>query len=83
MVILHWIFNLIYVIVIAKVILSFIIPLAGRSPHPMLVQVNLLINRVTEPVFAPIRRYTTFSGLDFSPFVVILILIVIRDRLGV
>jgi len=83
MVILHWIFNLIYVIVIAKVILSFIIPLAGRNPHPMLVQVNLLINQVTEPVFAPIRRYTTFSGLDFSPFVVILILIVIRDRLGV
>ena len=80
---LRWIFNLIYVIVIAKVILSFIMPLVGRNPHPMLVQVNLLINRVTEPVFAPIRRYTTFSGLDFSPFVVILILIVIRDRLGV
>jgi YggT family protein len=83
MVILNWIFNLIYVIVIAKVILSFIMPLAGRNPHPILVQVNLLINRVTEPVFAPIRRYTTFSGLDFSPFVVILILIVIRDRLGI
>ena len=80
---LGWIFNLIYLVVIAKVILSFIIPLAGRNPHPTLIQINLLINQITEPVFAPIRRYTTFSGLDFSPFVVILVLVVIRNRLGV
>ena len=82
MVILQWVFNLVYVVVIAKVILSFIMPLAGRTPHPLLIQVNLLINQITEPVFAPIRRYTTFNGLDFSPFVVILILVVVRDRLG-
>ena len=80
---LHWIFNLIYLVVIAKVVLSFIVPLAGRNPHPVLLQFNLLINQMTEPVFAPIRRYTTFNGLDFSPFVVILVLAVIRSRLGV
>ena len=83
MVILQWVFNLIYLVVIAKVILSFIMPLAGRTPHPMLVQVNLLVNRITEPIFAPIRRYTTFSGLDFSPSVVILVLAVIRSKLGI
>jgi uncharacterized protein YggT (Ycf19 family) len=80
---LHWIFNLIYVIVIAKVVLSFIVPLAGRNPHPVLLRFNLIINQITEPVFAPIRRYTTFSGLDFSPFVIILVLAVIRSKLGV
>ena len=80
---LHWIFNLIYLVVIAKVVLSFIVPLAGRNPHPVLLQFNLLINQMTEPVFAPIRRYTTFNGLDFSPFVIILVLAVIRSRLGV
>ena len=80
---LHWIFNLIYLVVIAKVVLSFIVPLAGRNPHPVLLQFNLLINQMTEPVFAPIRRYTTFNGLDFSPFVVILVLAVMRSRLGV
>ena len=80
---LHWTFNLIYMVVIAKVVLSFIVPLAGRNPHPLLLQFNLIINQITEPVFAPIRRYTTFNRLDFSPFVVILVLAVIRGKLGV
>jgi len=48
-----------------------------------LLQFNLIINQITEPVFAPIRRYTTFNRLDFSPFVVILVLAVIRGKLGV
>ena len=49
----------------------------------MLVNFNQLINQITEPILAPIRRYTTFSGLDFSPFVIILVLAVIRSKLGV
>lgn len=76
-------FNLIYVVIIAKVILSFVMPMVGQRPHPMLVSVNLLVNRITEPIFAPIRRYTVLGGLDFSPFVVIIILAVIRSKLGV
>lgn len=83
MVLLQWLFNLIYLVIIAKVILSFVMPMAGRNPHPTLVNLNLLVNQITEPIFAPIRRYTTFSGLDFSPFVVILVLAVIRSKLGV
>lgn len=76
-------FNLIYAVIIAKVILSFVMPMVGQRPHPMLVSVNLLVNRITEPIFAPIRRYTVLGGLDFSPFVVIIILAVIRSKLGV
>ncbi len=83
MVLLQWLFNLIYVVIFAKVALSFIMPLVGQRPHPILVNINLLVNQITEPVFAPIRRYTTFSGIDFSPFVVILVVAVIRGRLGV
>ena len=79
---LHWIFNLIYMVVIAKVVLSFIVPLAGRNPHPLLLQFNLIINQITEPVFAPIRRYTTFNRLDFSPFVIVLVLTLIQSNLG-
>ena len=82
LVLLGYLFNLIFVVIFAKVALSFIMPIAGRNPHPMLVKVNLLINQITEPIFAPIRRYTVFSGIDFSPFVVILVVIVIRRALG-
>lgn len=81
-VLLGYLFNLIFVVIFAKVALSFIMPIAGQRPHPTLVQINLLVDQITEPVFAPIRRYTVFSGIDFSPFVVILVVIVIRRALG-
>ena len=83
MVLLQWIFNAIYVVIFAKVALSFIMPIAGQRPHPMLVRINLLVNQITEPIFAPIRRYTVFSGIDFSPFVVILVVALVRSKLGV
>lgn len=83
MVLLQWIFNAIYVVIFAKVALSFIMPIAGQRPHPALVRINLLVNQITEPVFAPIRRYTVFSGIDFSPFVVILVVALVRSKLGV
>lgn len=83
MVLLSWFFNAVYVVIFAKVALSFIMPLAGQRPHPTLVNINLLVNQITEPIFAPIRRYTVFSGIDFSPFVVILVVALIRGRLGV
>jgi uncharacterized protein YggT (Ycf19 family) len=83
MVLLQWFFNAIYVVIFAKVALSFIMPIAGQRPHPTLVRINLLVNQVTEPVFAPIRRYTVFSGIDFSPFVVILVVALVRSKLGV
>ena len=82
LVLLGYLFDLVFVVIFAKVALSFIMPIAGRNPHPMLVNINLLINQITEPIFAPIRRYTVFSGIDFSPFVVILVVIVIKRALG-
>ena len=83
MVLLQWFFNAIYIVIFAKVALSLIMPIAGQRPHPTLVRINLLVNQITEPIFAPIRRYTVFSGIDFSPFVVILVVALIRSKLGV
>ena len=83
MVLLQWFFNAIYIVIFAKVALSLIMPIAGQRPHPTLVRVNLLVNQITEPIFAPIRRYTVFSGIDFSPFVVILVVALVRSKLGV
>ncbi|MBQ11472.1 MAG: hypothetical protein CMJ45_07980 [Planctomyces sp.] len=75
------IIKVIFVVIFVKVALSFIVPLAGRNAHPMLLQINLLVDRITEPIFAPIRRYTTFNRFDFSPLVVILVLIAIQRAL--
>ena len=83
MVLLQWFFNAIYIVIFAKVALSYIMPIAGQRPHPTLVRINLLVNQITEPIFAPIRRYTVFSGIDFSPFVVILVVALVRSKLGV
>ena len=83
MVLLQWFFNAIYIVIFAKVALSFIMPIAGQRPHPTLVRINLFVNQITEPIFAPIRRYTVFSGIDFSPFVVILVVALVRSKLGV
>ena len=83
MVLLQWFFNAIYIVIFTKVALSFIMPIAGQRPHPTLVRINLLVNQITEPIFAPIRRYTVFSGIDFSPFVVILVVALVRSKLGV
>ena len=68
MVLLQWFFNAIYVVIFAKVALSFIMPISGQSPHPAFVRINLLVNQIPSPDFAPIRRYPLFSGLSFPPF---------------
>ncbi len=73
--------NILIFIIIAKAVLSFIMPMMGARPHPALVSINNLLFRITEPMLAPIRRYTTFGMFDLSPFVVIIVLSVISSRL--
>ncbi len=63
----------------ARVIFTFIIPLSGGRPHPILVTINSFIFQVTEPVLGPIRRsLPSFGGFDFSPMAVLIILILLR-----
>ena len=59
--------------IIGRVLLSYAEP-RGRSP------VAQFLTMVTEPVLAPVRRLLPSSGgLDFSPFVVVIVIsIVIR-----
>ena len=79
MVLPQWFFNAIYVVIFAKVALSFIMPIAGQRPHPALVKINLLVNQITEPVLGPIRRILpSFGGFDFSPMAVLIILVLLR-----
>ena len=65
--------------IFARVILTFIIPMSGGRPHPIVITISTLVNQVTEPVLGPVRRsLPTFGGMDFSPMVVLIVLIVLR-----
>ncbi len=65
--------------IFARVILTFIIPLSGGRPHPILVTINTFVFQITEPVLGPIRRsLPSFGGFDFSPMAVLIILILLR-----
>jgi len=66
--------DIITLIVIVHVVLSFFM-----SPyHP----VRQIIDRIVQPMLAPIRRILPSTGmLDFSPMVLILLLYVVRSLL--
>ena len=69
------------VLIFARVILSFVVPFFGQRPHPLLLTVNDVIMRITEPILGPIRRVLpSFAGLDFSPMVVLIILWIVREK---
>ncbi len=66
--------------IFARVILSFVIPMAGTRPHPFLISINTVVNQITEPILAPIRRVLpTFGMFDFSPMVALILLWFIRS----
>ena len=76
---LNTILTLFTIAIFARVILTFIIPLSGSRPHPIVVSINTLVYQVTEPVLGPIRRsLPSFGGFDFSPMAVLIILILLR-----
>ena len=73
------ILNILTFAVVARAILSFVLPLAGSRPHPILLNINALINQVTEPILGPIRRILpTMRTLDFSPMVAIIVRIAVE-----
>lgn len=73
---LFWFF---YIAILARIILSFLVPMAGPRPNPMLTSLYAVANQITEPILGPIRRVLpSFGGLDFSPMVAIILLEIIR-----
>ena len=75
----NWLLTLFTILIFARVILSFVMPMMGGRPHPMVISINNLVNQVTEPVLGPIRRsLPSFGGFDFSPMAVLIILILLR-----
>ena len=77
------ILNIFLFAIVARAILSFVVPMSGSQPHPVLLNINYLVNLLTEPILGPIRRAISralpnMGALDFSPMVGIIILLVVK-----
>lgn len=61
------------VIIVARAVISWVNP----DPYN---QIVIILYRLTEPVLGPIRRILPMRniGIDFSPFIVILVIIFLR-----
>tara|TARA_R110000868_G_scaffold56073_3_gene173919 strand:- start:8373 stop:8684 length:312 start_codon:yes stop_codon:yes gene_type:complete len=70
------ILNLLWIIVIVSVVLSWLVSFNVVNPSNQLVSmIWRLTNTVTEPLLGPIRRVLpTLGGMDFSPVVLLLLI---------
>lgn len=77
--VIQWVINLLTLAIFARVILSFA-SLIIRPPHPQwLINLDNFVISITEPILGPIRRMLpNMGGLDFSPMVVLIILLIVR-----
>src|SRR3546814_13782707 len=70
-------------IIIIQAVLSWLVAFNVINVHNQFVRTVLnAIDRITEPLLRPIRRFMPdLGGIDFSPMVLILVLIVIQRLL--
>ena len=75
------VFGFFFSCILGRTLLSYIVPMSGSRPHPTLISAQRFVFQVTEPILGPIRRYLTFGVFDFSPMVVMIVLVVVWKRL--
>ena len=64
------IFNVLYILIIARVIFSWV----NVNPyHPTWGPIYRFVYEATEPLLAPIRNLMPPMGLDFSPIILLLL----------
>ena len=75
--------NVLWWIIIIQMILSWLVAFNVINTYNDFVRSFLgALDRITEPLYRPIRRILPdFGGIDFSPFVVILIVIAVQRLL--
>jgi YggT family protein len=77
--------NLVWWLVVISVVASWLVAFGVINTRNMTVYRILdMLNRVTEPVFRPIRRLIPpMGGLDLSPLVVLLVIYLIQSELAI
>jgi len=78
----HLLLNILWFVVVVQFVMSWLVAFNVLNIHSPGVRAFVnAINRITEPMYRPIRRMLPdFGGIDFSPLIVI-ILIAIAHRL--
>jgi YggT family protein len=68
--------NLYIFVIIAAILLSWLVAFEIINVrHPIMRQIVQALTALTEPVLRPVRRVLpTLGGMDFSPFVVVVLL---------
>ena len=76
--------QLVVYIIIAQVILSWLVAFNVINTQSNFVRTVLVaLDRLTGPIYRPIRKLMPdFGGIDFSPIVVLLTISIIRKLLG-
>ena len=76
------IITLCYLLLLARIILGFVVQymtMQGNTVPDALLRIYEVVFGITEPVLGPIRRLLPQTGMiDFSPLVVMVILVVIQ-----
>lgn len=74
------ILNVVWFVMIAHIIMSWLISFQVlNTRQPMVAQIWYGLNRLLEPIYAPIRRFLPQTGgLDFAPLVAFIVIIVIQ-----
>ena len=75
------VFGFFFACILGRTILAYIVPMSGGRPNPIIMSAQRFVFQVTEPILGPIRRYLTFGVFDFSPMVVMIVLVVVWKRL--
>jgi YggT family protein len=78
--ILMLILNVVWFVMIAHIIMSWLISFQVlNTRQPLVAQVWFTLNRMLEPIYAPIRRFLPQTpGLDLAPLVAFIALIALR-----
>ena len=79
-----------WIAIIARALLSWVVPMSGGRPHPTIITTIRVLNQVTEPILAPIRqllvpiqqRYGVLANVDLSPMAAMLLIWLIQIGIG-
>ena len=77
-------FQILWLVILAQVIMSWLVNFNVLNlRQPMVYKLWDLLNRILEPIYAPIRKVLpSFQGVDFTPMVVIIAMIFLQRLLG-
>jgi YggT family protein len=74
--IINIVFGLAWWLILIRVLLSWL-PMLGVRIDPYNPIIHTLF-QLTDPILSPIRRFTTFGAIDFSPIVALFLLSIVQ-----